>query len=289
MSVVVGYDGSPASDDALMVAAEEAHLRGLGLTVLTAWQLPSMDLGMGTGVGAVYDPDLPAALADGAEQSARRAADRAAGTHEGLAVSVAVVTDSPASALVEAARSADLVVVGSHGHGGVADFLLGGVSRQVATHGRCPVVVARGQRGGRGAVVGIDGSERATRALDFAFEECSLRGWPLEVVHSWDVSVIGYDYDEASYPAGGIFDEVRDAETRLSAELLAGHRERYPDVAVTVRIARGAAADVLLEAARTADLLVVGSRGRGGFAALILGSVSHRVIHHAHCPVAVVH
>jgi nucleotide-binding universal stress UspA family protein len=288
MSVVVGYDGSPASEQALRLASREAHLRKVSLTVLVAWELPSIDLGMGSGIA--YDPDLPKALAEGAEKSARTAADRAAALQEGLDVSTAVVSDTPSAALVEASRSAELVVVGSHGRGRFAGLLLGGVSRQVATHAHCPLLISRGEpRMSESVVVGIDGSPQGARALDFAFEEASLRGATLRVVHAWDVSVIGYDADYTDYPAGGIFDDVREAETRLSAELLAGHTERYPDVPVEVSVSRGSPADVLVGAGEAADLVVVGSRGRGGFASLVLGSVSHRLIHHAPCDVAVVH
>ena len=119
--------------------------------------------------------------------------------------------------------------------------------------------------------------------------EASRRGWKLLVIHAWDVHVVGFDVDASTYPKGGIIDEVRDAEDRLSSEVLAGHRERYPDVEIEVHLGRGHADNVVLEASEECDLLVVGSRGHGGFASLMLGSVSNRVLHHAQCSVAVVH
>lgn len=125
--------------------------------------------------------------------------------------------------------------------------------------------------------------------MDFAFDAASRRGWKLLVIHAWDVHVVGFDVDASTYPKGGIIDEVKDAEDRLSAEVLAGHRDRYPDVEVEFHLGRGHADHVVLDAAGGCDLLVVGSRGHGGFASLMLGSVSNRVLHHAECSVAVVH
>jgi nucleotide-binding universal stress UspA family protein len=283
MSVLVGYDGSAVAGRAVRFAAEQARQRGLPLEVITAWDAPTVDLGMGS--GSVVDPHLAEAVAQRAAEVAAAGADLA-GPGD---VSSVAVPGPAAAALVERSRSADLVVVGSHGRHGMADLLLGGVSRQVAAHSACPVIVVR-QEASRfqRIAVGIDGSPQAHRALDFAFEEASRRGWALRVVHAWDVAVIGFDADTSTYPHGGILDDVRDAETRLSAEVLAGHTDRYPDVDLEVRVQRGAPAKVLIEVSEDCDLLVTGSRGRGGFSALLLGSVSHRILHHAQCNVAIV-
>jgi nucleotide-binding universal stress UspA family protein len=285
MSVVVGYDGSEISEVAVRFAADEARMRGLDLEVLTAWDQPTVDLGMGA--GAAIDPDLSEVVAAQAAELAARGARLA--RDSGMAASSTAVPGPAAAALVERARTADLVVVSSHGRNAVSDVLLGGVSRQVATHAACPVIVVRDGARAHSVVVGIDDSPQAARALDFAFDEASRRAWPLRALHAWDVSVIGFDVDASTYPAGGILDDVKDAEARLSAEVLAGHVARYPDVDVEVRLRRGAAAGVLVEASRDAGLLVLGSRGRGGFASLLLGSVSHRVIHRSTCSVAIVH
>ena len=282
MSVVVGYDGSQVAAQAVRFAADEARQRGVPLEVIAAWDAPTVDLGMGS--GSVVDPQL----ADAVAQRAVEVAAEGAGLVEGDVRSSAVPGPA-AAALVDASHGADLVVVGSHGRHGMADLLLGGVSRQVAAHSACPVIVVR-----REAVqfhrvaVGIDGSPQSPRALDFAFEYASLRGWALRVVHAWDVAVIGFDADTSGYPRGGILDDVRDAETRLSSEVLAGHVDRYPDVDLDVSVQRGGAAKILVETSHDCDLLVTGSRGRGGFSALLLGSVSHKVLHHAACNVAVV-
>jgi len=285
MPVVVGYDGSQVSAEAVRFAAQEARIRGLGLEVVTVWDQPTVDLGMGS--GAVVDPQMAEVIAQRAAEIAQEGAGLA--SDAGVPVTPRALPGPAAAALVDRSADADLVVVGSHGRHGMANLLLGGVSRQVATHGQCPVIVVRGHGGHNRIAVGIDGSEQAARALDFAFDHASRRGWELRVVHAWDVAVIGFDADVSTYPEGGILDDVREAETRLSSEILAGHAAGYPDVPVEVRVGRGSPAKVLLAAAADCDLLVTGSRGRGGFSSLLLGSVSHKVLHHATCSVAVVH
>jgi nucleotide-binding universal stress UspA family protein len=283
MSVLVGYDGSEVAGQAVRFAATEARSRGVPLEVISAWDAPTVDLGMGS--GSVVDPQLADVIAQRAHDVAAQGAVLA-----GVGDVTALAVPGPAAAaLVDRSRDADLVVVGSHGRHGMAGLLLGGVSRQVAAHSDCPVIVVRREAAQfHRIVVGIDGSPQAQRALDFAFEHASRMGWALRVVHAWDVAVIGFDADTSTYPHGGILDDVRDAETRLSSEVLAGHSQRYPDVDIEVRVLRGSPAKILVEAAQDCDLVVTGSRGRGGFSALLLGSVSHKVLHHAQCNVAIV-
>ena len=286
MSVVVGYDGSDGSERALQWAVEEAKLRAVPLKIAVVWEEPMVDMGFGG--GAIIDPTLAEVMKDRGEQIAAQGRELVA--NSGLEVSAEAVVGPAASALVEASEHADLLVTGSHSKRGVAEILLGSTSSQVATHSKCPTVVVRPKpvtyhRLG----VAIDGSEPGQRALDFAFDEASRRGWKLLVIHAWDVHVVGFDVDASTYPKGGIIDEVKDAEDRLSSEVLAGHRDRYPDVEIELHLGRGHADNVVLEASDECDLLVVGSRGHGGFASLMLGSVSNRVLHHAQCSVAVVH
>ncbi len=286
MSVVVGYDGSDGSERALQWAVEEAKLRAVPLQIAVVWEEPMVDMGFGG--GAIIDPTLAEVMKERGEQIAAQGRELVA--NSGLEVSAEAVVGPAASALVEASERAELLVTGSHSKRGVAEILLGSTSSQVATHSKCPTVVVRPKpvtyhRLG----VAIDGSEPGQRALDFAFDEASRRGWKLLVIHAWDVHVVGFDVDASTYPKGGIIDEVKDAEDRLSSEVLAGHRDRYPDVEIELHLGRGHADNVVLEASDECDLLVVGSRGHGGFASLMLGSVSNRVLHHAQCSVAVVH
>lgn len=286
MSVVVGYDGSDGSERALQWAVDEARLRGLPLQIISVWEEPMVDMGFGG--GAVVDPSLAEVMKERGDQTAAKGLELVADA--GVQVNAEAVVGPAASALVEASEHADLLVTGSHSKRGIAEILLGSTSSQVATHSICPTIVVRpkeltNQRLG----VAIDGSEPGRRALDFAFDAASRRGWNLLVIHAWDVHVVGFDVDATTYPKGGIIDEVKDAEDRLSAEVLAGHRDRYPDVEIEFHLGRGHADNVVLEASENCDLLVVGSRGHGGFASLMLGSVSNRVLHHAACSVAVVH
>jgi nucleotide-binding universal stress UspA family protein len=154
----------------------------------------------------------------------------------------------------------------------------------VAGHTTCPVAVVRqppAQPRGE-VVVGVDGSPAGAEAVGFAFAEASFRGAVLRAVHAWSRPIAG----------GGPFaladaEEMAQDERRVLAEALVGWSERYPDVKVTERLEHGHPVDVLREASTRADLLVVGSRGRGDLAGLLLGSVSHSLLHHAACPLAV--
>ncbi len=286
MTVVVGYDGSDGSQRALQWAIDEARLRGLPLQIVSVWEEPMVDMGFGG--GAIIDPNLAEVMKERGDQVAADGLQLA--RDSGVEVRAESVVGPAASALVEASETANLLVTGSHSKRGVAEILLGSTSSQVATHSKCPTVVVRPKDLTNARVgVAIDGSGPGQRALDFAFDEASRRGWKLLVIHAWDVHVVGFDVDASTYPKGGIIDEVQEAESRLSSEVLAGHRDTYPDVEIEFHLGRGHADNVVLEASETCDLLVVGSRGHGGFASLMLGSVSNRVLHHAQCSVAVVH
>ena len=185
-----------------------------------------------------------------------------------------------------------MVVVGSHGRGGFARLMLGSSSAAVAAHATVPVVVTRGTsmdgawRAGP-VVVGIDGSEVSESAIDFAFSSAAVRRAGLVAVHAWAQP------DPFVDEAYAVLSEAatRQTEARLAvSESLAGWRDKYPDVPVTEVIADGHPVDALLTESTIVDgaLLVVGCRGRGGFAGLLLGSVSRGVLHHATSPVAVV-
>ena len=139
-------------------------------------------------------------------------------------------------------------------------------------------------------VVGVDHSEGAKAALRFALEEATLRQATLRVVHAWLYGYIGATGLEGAFPAvGGDIKELRDAaETALEETL----RETLPETdteEIERRVVEGRAAAVLVDESRGADLLVVGSRGHGGFAGLLLGSVSQQCANHAACPVVIVH
>jgi nucleotide-binding universal stress UspA family protein len=200
------------------------------------------------------------------------------------------IVDAPsAPALLAAGEHALMVVVGSRGHGAVSGLLLGSVSQHVSRHASCPVVVVRERADARArrVVVGIDGSPGGNKAVGFAFDAASRNHAPLVAIHAWHdraaSAVVG-----PAYAAMANVGERIAAGERLIAEALAGWAEKYPDVTVTREAIPTHPARVLADASEHAALVVVGSRGRGEFTGLLLGSVSQAALHHARCPVAVV-
>lgn len=284
--VVVGVDGSASGLDAVAVAAREARLRGCGLKVVHAFTLP-----------ALYAPPGPsswgpavAELRDAAGRLVDDAVRHARGAAPDVEVDAAVVAGEPLTVLEAQSRTAVLTVVGSRGLGSFAGLLLGSTAVHLAAHGRCPVLVVRGRPAGRGPVLlGVDGSPAAQAAVGFAFAEAALRGAGLVALHAWNEwNTPVPPPQDPSEPYALAPGMLAAGERRLLAEALAGHRERYPDVAVREVVVRGGVRRALIDASADADLLVVGARGRGGFTGLLLGSVSQAVLHHAGCPVAVV-
>jgi nucleotide-binding universal stress UspA family protein len=185
-----------------------------------------------------------------------------------------------------------MVVVGSSGLDRVTEFILGSVTQQVVAHAACPVAVVPssvsdepGIESGR-VVVGIDGSELSVDATHIAFEEASLRRAGLTLLHVWNSP--GYDSAGVVVPDTFNLEEAHSDELRAMAETVAGLGEKYPDVHVQQRLRQGRPAKALADASRGAALVVVGSRGHGGFASLMLGSTSRALLHHASCPVLVV-
>jgi nucleotide-binding universal stress UspA family protein len=208
--------------------------------------------------------------------------------HLDLQVEPILDVGRPARILLEHARHAQLVVVGSRGHGDFSALLLGSTSLQVAMHAPCPVIVVRWPRPGAVSgpsvgriVVGIDGSELSESAVAFAFDEADRRDVGLTALHAWE-SPLPEALPTHEWQA------VEDEERALLAERLAGWGEKYPDVDVDHRVVRGDAIANLVAESVGAELTVVGSRGAGGFRGLVLGSVSHGLLHHAGSPVAVV-
>ncbi|MBM2616336.1 universal stress protein [Actinoplanes sp. LDG1-06] len=170
---------------------------------------------------------------------------------------------------------------------GNTEELIGSVALQTATHGAGPVLVARGTPRSDGpVVVGVDGSPVSAEALRFAAEEAALRGAELVAVHAWN----GGDGTElnAHLPMSYSTWSGEDEERRVLAEALAGLAEKYPDLPVRREVVDGSARAHLTRWSTTAQLIVVGSRGHGGFTGLLLGSVVQHLLHHADCPVAVV-
>lgn len=279
--VVAGVDASDSAHAAATWAAHEALVRGRGLTLVTA-VLPPTTIG---GLGIPPSLDWLDELTAEATTRLKQLADELPG--DDIHVSVEVAT--PGALMIEASKTAHMLVLGSRGTGGFAGLLLGSVGSQVAANSSCPVVVIRGsaRRDATSVVVGIDGSPNSKVALGAAFEFASFHALELVVVHAWDVPA----YDLIQIPEGAValpIAEIAEEEVRLTAEVLAGHREENPDVIVREHLVRAPAAQALLEQSHEAAVLVVGTRGRDEFLSAVLGSVSNSLLHRAKIPVLVV-
>lgn len=269
--VVVGYDGSPGSDLALRWAAREAHDRGARLTIFHAWAPEYLALN-------IEPPLYGIERQHGAELLARavRYTEPIVGSG---GVGTQLTCGSPARTLCERSAAADMVVVGSRGHGRLAGLLLGSVASQLAGHAQGRIVVVRGQsapanRGPGPVVVGVDVSAPSRAALAFAGEEAALRDAPLIAVCA---------LADAPQRLGG----ARQMEEEFT-HLLTRWEKDHPGVTVLHHVTNGSPREALLDAGAEAQMLVVGSRGRGGIRGMTLGSVTSAVLHHAPCPVGIV-
>ena len=286
--IVVGVDGSPESLTAARWAAREAGLRDLSLLLVHAFDIP---------VAGMLGYTIPAALTDGLSESGEQiladAAQDIRQDHPDLEITSRLAQSDPRPILVEASERAVLTVVGTRGGGRIPGVILGSVALHITAHGRSPVAVipagaavdpAETQAGP--VLLGVDGSRTSEAAVEFAFDEADRRGAPLRAVLVWDdVAFRGLARLDSMI-------ELEDQEEHaVLAEQLAGWREKYPDVPVEPVVRRGRAAEALLRhdpATPAPQLVVVGSRGRGGFTGLLLGSTSHALVGHSQWPVVVV-
>jgi nucleotide-binding universal stress UspA family protein len=285
--VVVGVDGSESALHAVRWAAREAVRRNAPLRLVHVCHLAPV-----RHPKQVPPPlDYQAAILDQgrhwlteAEEAARRAAP-------GLVMTADLRDGGAADVLVAESRTAQLVVLGSRGLGGFTSLLVGSVAVALSAHAHSPVVVlhaatADGIPPEAGpVVVGVDSSELSDAALTFAFEAAAARGVPLVALHTWlDVTMAGA---WTVLPGTVDWDWLQDQEEQRLAERIAPWRDKFPHVEVRPLVVRSRPERALLEHAAGAQLIVVGSRGRGAFAGFGLGSVSQVLLHHAECPVAV--
>jgi nucleotide-binding universal stress UspA family protein len=188
--------------------------------------------------------------------------------------------------LIRESAGAELLVLGHRGRGGFPELLLGSVSIKVAAHATCPVLVTRGEPAGGGDILlGLDGSPANRAATDFAFQEAALRDTGLLAVRAWRGPELTGPTDVLSHED----DLEGTTEGKALTEAMSGWSQRYPSVRVRVSLVSGQTARVLVAASTGAQLVVLGARGHGGLPGRRLGSVSHAVLHHASCPVAIVH
>ncbi|GGW77343.1 universal stress protein [Streptomyces lucensis JCM 4490] len=272
LPIVVGVDGSEPSLRAVDWAAEEAVLRGAPLRLVYAslWERYEGAL-LAQELGRPAEEVMARDVVGVAEQRVRTG-------RPGVPVTTDVLPEEPESGLVRESRTALAVVLGVRGRGGVAEALLGSVGVTVAGHAHCPVIVVRGgpePAGARGRVVlGVPGRPAGSAAVRFAIREAALREVPLEALRAWRrpghaLSGHPHEQDAAELVEQALADAPEGMELRRSR-------------------VEGNARDALLAASRDAGLLVVGVSRRHGRLGPQLGRVPHGVLHHAHCPVAVV-
>lgn len=286
LPLVVGTDGSDGALKAVDWAAEEAARRGTPLRVVHASRWSRYD-----GLAPNLAGTELSVRSVNAEHLAASAVERARVLQPELAVSADVPADDPDVALIEASRHAAAVVVGSRGLGGVTGLLLGSVSVQVAGRAESPVVVVRHRAAVRARdrwlVVALGKEGTSTVAVEYAFAEAELHGWGVEAVHAWMCP-----HSETATQHAGQFDEARLARQRQAErwldDALAPSVAAHPSVPVRTIPVESRPQPVLVEAARGAELLVMGARRRHGAVGMQLGAVNHAVLHRAACPVVVV-
>ena len=286
--IVVGVDGSESASAAVAWAARAAAALSLPLHIVTVVHIPAF---------YYTEPYLAESFKEELEDTAK-ARLGSARVHakqtvdEPLDITTEQHEGKVSQTLIELSANAHMVVLGSRGHGEFTGLLVGSTTSAVAAHGHCPLVVVRGrtmdgQPPTEGPiVVGVDGSESSKAALEVAFEQAAARGASLVAVNVWsDVSV---QPSLGASPEDPLWSSIQTGEEVVLSERLAGYQERYPDVTGERVVARDRPVRVLSEFAEKAQLIVVGSRGRGGFKGMLLGSTSNALLHTADCPVMIV-
>lgn len=277
--IVVGVDGSEPALAALRWSVRLARATGARIdTITVASQLPLVaPLGVAWNSG------------EDALAQARRAQEHTldAVDHEGVELTTSVQDGQPAGVLLDSAEGGDLLVLGTHGYGVVESALLGSIGRQVVTHAACPTVLVPEDPGTlERFVVGVDGSEEALHGLRWAVDLARTVGAGIEVVTAYHYTPVGVGSPWVPpVPVAGEHD-MRDSARDVLDNAV--EQADAADVVVERTVAEGGAASRLRDRAEDADLLVVGSRGHGGFTGLLLGSVSRRCLSHPTRPVAVV-
>lgn len=293
LNVCVAYDGSVHAQGAVRWAAAEAARRGRPLRVVHVVDLTGLVM------GAMAAPPVdgwPRPLLEAGQATADEGVDTATWTAPSVIAEAVVLTGSPATSLVEESRRADLLVLGTRERGEFSAACLGSVSTAVAAHAFCPVVIVRMGTPpipgpGFPVVVGVDGSESAAGALEVAADVAAQAHAQLLVVSVWT----GRPQDIRRVNGGGVpssrhhvADGTRNGAERVAEQAADTARKTHRGLDVIQLVVRGRPAQELGHAANGGGVLVVGSRGRGAFTGLMLGSVSHGAVHTAPCPVMVV-
>ena len=284
-TVVVGVDGSDSALRAVRWGAAEAGRRRVPLRLVFAFPW-SDDVVAGPGSEARYRDSL----LEHAHSHLGNAVEAAERDQPDITVEQQLVVGNPIDVLGAEAERAQVMVLGDRGLSRIEGLLAGSVSAALAAHGPCPVVVVRGtdpessQVASMPVVVGVDRPATTEAAIEFAMEAAAARSAAVVAVHAWSGQILlpGMPKIMAHW------NPTEAEERRAVSEQMAGWAEKFPGVPVEVVVSRDNPAHSLLAQASRAQLIVVGPRGRGGFAGMVLGSVSNAIVHRAPCPVAVV-
>ncbi|MET7481677.1 universal stress protein [Streptomyces sp. NPDC005538] len=295
-TITTGLDGSPESRTAAEWAAREAELRGLSLKIVHVWEPVPEPMAQAPLVGAETQQHWT-------ERIPREAAEGLRLRHPGVEVTSEQLSGHPGDVLAEAAKDSELLVLGSRGLGGIGGFLVGSVGLSAVAHTGRPVVLVRaGEQAAdehetdpagtsaaatpfRPVVLGLDVDHPDDTLIEFAFHAARLRATSLHVVHGWFPPPY-YAYGTPANPP--LREALALSDQEALAEVLRPWRQKYPDVEVTQESRYGSAAVLLVDAARTASLVVVGRRIRRNPLGTHIGPVTHAVLHHSTAPVAVV-
>lgn len=287
--IVVAVDGSAASQTATRWAANTALKRKELIRLVSTYSMPQFLYAEGMVPPQELYDDLEAEAMEKIDTARKIIAD----FDESVEVSYQVEEGNPIDMLLDISQDVTMIVMGSRGLGGFSGMVMGSVSAAVVSHAKCPVVVVREESDVSTAtkygpvVVGVDGTGVAEKAIEMAFAEASARKAPLRAVHTWidmqvQASLAGLNAAQKQW------EEIEEDQKRLLAERISGYKDKYPDVEVEQIITRDRPVRALADASEDAQLLVVGSHGRGGFRGMLLGSTSRALLQEAPCPLMVV-
>lgn len=275
--VTVGVDGSPPSLAAVEWAADDAARRGAMLRIVHVIDRYPYRLVDAAGLDDQF-ADLAGRIMTEAEKTAR---DRS----PGLGMRLESAEGRPADVLRTMADESAALVLGSRGMARTAGSILGSVSMQLAGYATGPVVIVRDRPRRRvgEVVIGLDEAADCQNPISYAFEHASRHNAGIRALHAWVLPSHGYA-PEITVDV----DAVRAGQRAVAAHQLARHRTRYPALPVLDDLRTAHPVEALVDASREADLVVVGSHGRGRAGSTVMGSVSRRLLRHARCPIAVV-
>ena len=286
--IIVGVDGSDAAIEALRWAAYEAGRRDVPILIVSCYSVPVYGMQEADTYQTCEDV---ATFERGAATIARRATELVAEIDPFVVVEVMTALSAAAVVISGAARAGDEIVVGSTGHSGFMDGALGSVATSVVQRSHVPVIVVPAKpvaEAGvtmRKVVIGLDGSAASIAALDWAYEQALLTGAELTAVHGW------------IYPYPGLRTVISSARSQMQLDAMEALKTSLESLGVLLgggpvhvhaRLVEKSAVDALLDEANDADLVVIGSGGRGALRSSLLGSVSHSVAQHANCPVVII-